>query len=191
MERICKITVESRRNVVSFGTTPPALSPEEEEWEDDFFDEEKEDLSRLTEEAIPSDAWKKKPALPTPPPVSTTSLCAFGVFSHEEDGSFRISYEDSEVTGLEGCLTTFCLSPAEMLIMLRRGPVKTCMVFEAGRRHLCDYGSELGFPSVAVHTHTLSHSLSEQGGKVRVRYSVDAGGALAERNELIITVSPA
>ena len=190
MERICKITVESRRNVVSFGMSPPTLS-EEEEWEEDLFTDEDGSLSDLYEEDLTSDAWKKNPSLPKPPPVSTTNLCAFGIFSHEKDGSFRLSYEDSEITGLEGCLTTFCLSPAEMLIMLRRGPVKTCMVFESGRRHLCDYGSELGFPSVAVHTHTLSHSLSEQGGRIHVRYSVDAGGALAERNELIITVSPA
>ncbi|MBR2616017.1 MAG: DUF1934 domain-containing protein [Clostridia bacterium] len=188
MNQPCRIRIQSSRGNTAFGFVPPIVDGEEEEWDEEEWDEEPDGEEMLLHAPLTSDAWVKKQEIPNLPPKSVTRLTSYGICSLEEDGSFRFSYEDSEITGLEGCLTTFCFSPSGMLVMLRRGPVKTCMVFEKGHRHLCDYGSELGFPSVSLHTHELDFSPTARGAEIRVGYSVDAGGSRAERNELTISV---
>lgn len=170
----CEIRVKSTRLFHMAELFPNAgLSlPAEEDFEDEFFFEEEPDSDSISlEESRPS--------------VLTTR----GVYSHEEDGSFRASYEDTEITGLEGCITTFCLSPSGMLILLRSGKVRTCMVFEEGHRHLCDYGAENGVPAVVLQTHKLETAFSDSGGRIFVDYSVEIRGTLTERNEIEILLS--
>ena len=191
MNQTCRISVRSTRNLCALDFFQPAglndeADPPEDDWEDwEDWDEDEEDDPE--EEAYPTDRWSD-PETPPPPLPASTVLTTYGIFSHEEDGSWRISYEDSEVTGLEGCLTTFCLAPTGMLIMLRRGAVKTCMVFEEAHRHLCDYGAAAGAPSVTLHTHRLKASLNENGGSIRVDYSVELRGSRTEEGALVITV---
>ena len=181
MQRPCIIQVKSQRNLNApqwVGQEP--TSPDDEAWEELLWE-----AGFDPDEAYYTDDWKEMP-----PQEGGTVLTAQGLFSQEEDGSFRISYEDTELTGLEGCLTTFCLSPSGMLIMLRRGSVKTCMVFEDQRRHLCDYGAAGGLPSVFLHTHSLESKLSEEGGEISVSYSVEIRGTCTEQNTLAISVTP-
>jgi uncharacterized beta-barrel protein YwiB (DUF1934 family) len=148
-----------------------AMVPTEEDFEEEFFLED-----FFEEEDSPSEEEKN-------PAVLTTR----GMYSYEKDGSFRLSYEDTEITGLEGCITTFCLSPSGMLILLRSGEIRTCMVFEEGHRHLCDYGAESGMPAVVLQTHKLESEISESGGRIFVDYSVEIRGTLTERNEIFLS----
>lgn len=187
MNQFCKITVSSARSLSLSEILPPFL---EEEWEEDWEDMLEEEGMENSTFDPPSDRWAPAPEIPHLPPAIVTDLTAYGMFSQEEDGSWRVSYEDSEITGLEGCLTTFCLTASGMLIMLRRGTVKTCMAFEAGHRHLCDYGSAGGISSVFLHTHSLRGEWTENGGTVIADYSVEMRGSRTERNTLSITVEP-
>ncbi len=177
MQRPCKIEIESQRLL-----HPPAgeneITPADEAWEEILWEEG----------MAPEDTFPDGAALTGLPPVATT-LTAQGIYSLEEDSSWRISYEDTALTGLEGCLTTFCLSPSGMLIMLRRGSVKTCMVFEENGRHLCDYGASGGVPSVVLHTHKLDFDLGLEGGYVTVHYAVEIRGTRTEENTLSIRVT--
>lgn len=170
MKKTCRIDVTSTRHFHGADFLP-SLHSEEEEWE--------------AYEAGGPDADEDFPVNPS----ATSTLTAYGIFTHEEDGSWRISYEDSEITGLKGCLTTFCLAPTGMLILLRRGEVRTCMAFENGARHLCDYGLEGNLPSVVLHTHRMEGDLTEAGGTIRVDYSVEIRGTRAEHNELFIEIT--
>lgn len=185
MKKRCQIRVESTRKFM-FGAPGEIPLPSVEDLEDTLWEEELPDEIFAPEGTDRPGEKLFDPKALTPPKSSV--LTSYGVFSREEDGSFRVSYEDSEATGLDGCLTTFCLSPTGMLIMLRRGEIKTCMVFEKGRRHLCDYGARGGVPSVVLHTHSLSSDLTEQGGSLFVDYSVEIRGVRTERNELSIKI---
>ena len=100
----------------------------------------------------------------------------------------RISYEDSEITGLPGCLTTFCLVPDGSVILLRRGDVRTCMIFRHGTRQICEYGSDGSMPTITLHTHEANFELGSAGGRLYVKYSVEIRGTLVEQNEIDLSV---
>ena len=54
----------------------------------------------------------------------------------EQDGnSYTLSYQESELTGLEGTLTTFQVEP-DRVTLLRVGEFNSQMVFQEGRRHI-------------------------------------------------------
>lgn len=185
MKKKSQIVVKSTRKY-TFGR-PGVISPDPMEFlEDELLEED------LPEEMLFPESTDR-PAVgglfdPKALQPKSSTLTSYGIFSREEDGSYRITYEDSEATGLDGCLTTFCLSPTGMLILLRRGEIKTCMVFEKGHRHLCDYGVGGEIPSVVLHTHEVKSDLTEQGGSLFVDYSVEIRGIRTERNELLIQV---
>jgi len=170
MKKTCRIDVTSTR-YFHVADKLPSFCFEEEEWED----------SEADDYGVNEDFPVKS--------SSTSTLTAYGLFTREKDGSWRVSYEDSEITGMKGCMTTFCLAPTGMLILLRRGELRTCMAFERGARHLCDYGTENGFPPVVVHTHRLESDLNEAGGRLFVEYSLEIRGTRAEHNELLIEIT--
>ena len=176
MKKPCEIRVKSTRlfHMAELLSASPLAIPTEEDLEEEFFLEELEE--DLQEEA--DMAEEKSPSL----------LTTRGVYSFEEEGSFRASYEDTEITGLEGCLTTFCFSPSGMLVLLRSGTLRTCMVFEEGHRHLCDYGAAGGVPSVVLQTHRLEKDFSDAGCRFFVDYSVEIRGTLTERNEILVEI---
>ncbi|MBR5295990.1 MAG: DUF1934 domain-containing protein [Clostridia bacterium] len=186
MKKACKISIESVRkfHLINQG---PSLLPEDLEEAFEMAPEE-EPIPEELAGPMPSDGKEEAERFQPVQKPSNSVLTSYGIFSKEDDGSFRITYEDSEITGLEGCLTTFCLSPSGMLILLRGGEVRTCMVFEESARHLCDYGAAQGAPSVVLHTHTMKGDLNEKGGTLFVDYSVEMCGTMTERNELSIRV---
>lgn len=57
-------------------------------------------------------------------------LVTHGVME-EEKGSFKISYEETEMTGLGGTTTTF-LVQEDKIVLTREGTVRSYMQFEEG-----------------------------------------------------------
>ena len=56
-------------------------------------------------------------------------LVTEGRLEREDEGHFTLSYQESEVTGLEGTLTTFQIEP-ERITLMRLGGVNSEMVFD-------------------------------------------------------------
>ena len=187
MKQRCKIEVKSVRNSL-LGDSVGAFSAEnaEEFWDhveadgilpEEFFDPDTSDRQ--------GDALYMEPDLPEP---NESVLTSYGIVDLAEDGTVRISYEDSEITGLPGCLTTFCLVPDGSVVLLRRGEIRTCMIFAPGSRQLCEYGAEGAVPSVTLHTHALESEVGEAGGRVFVDYSVEIRGTVVEHNQIELSL---
>ena len=66
-----------------------------------------------------------------------------------QDGALRLSYEESELTGMEGTTTVFQVEP-EKVTLLRLGSVQSEMVFEEGRRHMSLYSTPYGNMEIGV-----------------------------------------
>ena len=107
------------------------------------------------------------------------------------DGTgYTLSYQESELTGLDGTLTTIQVD-GEQVTLMRVGEFNSQLVFQEGRRHLSVYNTPYGAMSVGVNTRHLLAELSDRGGDIEVDYFIEIDHALAGRNIFRINVREA
>lgn len=87
------------------------------------------------------------------------------------DGIWEITYEESELTGLEGVTTTFQIEPGKV-ILDRKGNLSSRMVFEEGTVHESLYQVPYGAVLVTVEATQVSFELSDQGGYIDIAYNI-------------------
>ena len=104
-----------------------------------------------------------------------------------EDGNYTLSYQESELTGLEGTLTTIQVD-REQVTLLRMGEFNSQLVFQEGRRHFSMYNTPYGAMTIGVNTRHLNARLTDQGGDIEVDYTIEVDHALAGRNVFCIQV---
>ena len=109
----------------------------------------------------------------------------------KRNGSFFISYKETEATGYAGCVTTVKVEDSHKVSMLRFGPAPSQLVIEKGRRHVCHYETGHGSLSLGVAADEIHSRLSDEGGNVRFSYLLDMDTAAVSRNIVKITVKPA
>ena len=121
----------------------------------------------------------------TPPDV--IELVTQGQLHEEEDGALVLTYEESELTGLEGTRTTLRIE-GERVVMLREGELNTQMIFEEGQRHLSLYATPYGTMSIGVRTWSLFIEMDSSGGELEMDYAVEVEYSTAGRNTFRIQV---
>ena len=107
----------------------------------------------------------------------------------EEGTRVDFSYEESEITGMEGSSTTVSFDQREpgLVSMLRTGSVSTALVFEAGKRHHCVYQTPIMPFEICVHTLQVKNRLLDEG-YLHLDYIIEIRGAMAERTRFEMTV---
>ena len=109
-----------------------------------------------------------------------TELMTDGTLEVTEDG-LVLSYEESELTGMEGTTTTFEVC-GPRVTLTRSGAVNSQMVFEEGRQHTSLYETPCGELSVDIQTGRLRHNLTERGGIMEIQYSIAVEHTVTGRN---------
>ena len=104
-----------------------------------------------------------------------------------EGNSYTLSYQESELTGLEGTLTTFQIEP-ERITLMRVGEFNSQMVFQEGRRHMSMYNTPYGAMTIGVMGDSFESTLSDRGGLLRFGYTLDIEATVASENTVSITV---
>lgn len=104
--------------------------------------------------------------------------------------SYTLSYQESELTGLGGTLTTIQVD-GDQVTLMRVGEFNSQLVFQEGRRHLSMYNTPYGAMTIGVNTRHLLAQLTDQGGDIEVDYSVEVDHAMAGRNVFRINVKEA
>jgi len=117
-------------------------------------------------------------------------LMTEGTLELAGDGELVLSYQESELTGLEGTTTTF-LVRGSRIILTRTGGVNSQMVFEEGKQHTSLYETPFGELAVDIQTSRLRHSLTERGGLMDLQYSISVDHSVTGRNAFKIRVRPA
>ena len=117
----------------------------------------------------------------------TIELVTEGLLNKEGEGEYTLSYQESELTGLEGTLTTFQGEQGRITLM-RIGEVNSQMVFEEGRRHLSMYDTPYGALAIGVNTRRMRSSLGEHGGDIEIDYAIEIDHAVAGQNLFQINV---
>ena len=102
-------------------------------------------------------------------------------------GEGRLSYWESEVTGLEGTRTSVTIRPDEVVVD-RDGTIKSRMIFKEGSKSSFLYSTPFGQATMGVDTRRIRHSVDERGGQVEIDYVVDMEHAVVARNKFQITI---
>ena len=71
-----------------------------------------------------------------------TKLMTDGTMEISDEGIF-LTYEETELTGMEGTTTTFEVKDKQV-ILIRSGTVNSQMIFEEGRQHTSLYETPFG-----------------------------------------------
>ena len=88
------------------------------------------------------------------------------------DGGWDISYEESQLTGLEGVTTTFRVEPGTV-ILERTGNLRSRMVFRKDVPHDSLYQMSFGTMMITVCAKYLFFDIVEDGGVIDLLYSID------------------
>ncbi|MBP0973397.1 MAG: DUF1934 domain-containing protein [Oscillospiraceae bacterium] len=105
-----------------------------------------------------------------------------------DKGDRIIAYEESETTGMEGSNMMLRISPENMVSIIRTGTYQTHLVVEKGKKHFCHYETPFGEFAVGVAAKWVRNRLSDEGGTLALRYTVDANSTLLSDNEIKIDV---
>lgn len=91
---------------------------------------------------------------------------------------WEISYEESELTGLEGVTTTFRVEP-DKVILTRRGQLNSQMVFQEGTSHDSLYQMPFGTLMLTVKATRVFYDLVPDGGSIDLVYHITIENAEA------------
>lgn len=106
------------------------------------------------------------------------------------EGNYFISYQESQLTGMEGTRTTVKVEPGKISIT-RTGRSHSQMCFVPGQRNASLYQTEYGPLHVTTVTQQMESTLGQEGGSLEIRYAVEINQVYTATNHLKITVAPA
>ena len=104
------------------------------------------------------------------------------------NGSYWISYDESETTGFAGHRTTLHIEK-NRVTMRRTGLTSSNLVIEKGARHQCNYETGYGPLNIGICGEFITSSLSDEGGDVDFAYSMDIDTALQAEQRISIHVA--
>lgn len=116
-----------------------------------------------------------------------TELTTKGRFRIEND-TFYISYEDSEATGFEGSVTEISVKESGYASIIRSGSTNSDLIIEIGKKHHCRYETPYGSMNVGIYTHSIKNELSENGGNLYMKYTIDIDTSYISDNEIILSI---
>ena len=103
-----------------------------------------------------------------------------------EDYSF--TYEESELTGLEGTTTTVYIGK-DQIVLKREGTLTTEMIFQVGQKHLSLYQTPFGGIMLGVNTRKAFSDIGQHGGRLSIHYTMEVENERVGENTFEIFVS--
>ena len=98
-------------------------------------------------------------------------LVTEGELAQTERG-WKLSYEESDLTGLAGVSTTFQVED-KTVTLIRSGRLNSQMVFQEGVPHDSLYQMEFGALMLTVCATQVKTDLTEDGGTIDLKYSIE------------------
>ena len=120
-------------------------------------------------------------------PREQTELAEFSTEGQLDclDGSGTLTYPESELTGMEGTVTTIAFTP-EGAVLTRQGSVTGRMDFSPGERNTFLYETPYGSSTVGMETKRYASTLTERGGTLEIEYVIDFDHAFVALNQMHI-----
>lgn len=104
------------------------------------------------------------------------------------DGKCFLSYDEGQIIEGGNVKTKIIINSPNSVVLQRNGDINSRMEIEAGQRRCCFYGTPIGEISIGIYGETVENNLTENGGTLRLSYTIDSDLKLISRNEVSITV---
>jgi len=118
--------------------------------------------------------------VPTENEDESFELMTDGEYSRE-DGVSTFSYFESELTGLDGLLTTFNVEP-DRVILRRGGGLSGDMIFSESQKHHFLYETPFGSILMGIDTHSIKKNMRDDGGSLEIRYDIEVDNISVSKN---------
>ena len=92
-----------------------------------------------------------------------------------EEGMFKAIYEETELSGMKGTLTTINIFE-DNFILERTGTTNTKMEYELDKTAVSLYNTPYGVMDLQIHTEELEINVDENGGNIRAKYAMGFSG---------------
>ena len=94
------------------------------------------------------------------------------------DGGWNISYEESDLTGLEGVVTTFRVEPSKV-VLSRTGKLNSQMIFQQGVAHDTLYQMDFGALMMRICARQVWFDITPDGGFIDLTYDIEIENSAA------------
>ena len=115
-------------------------------------------------------------------------LVTEGTLEKLDDG-WSLSYEESELTGLQGVTTTFRIE-SDKIILTRTGKLNSQMIFQEGEVHESLYQVEFGALMISVMASRMHVDITENGGVVDLTYAIEIEQSAAGVIDYHLEITP-
>lgn len=116
-----------------------------------------------------------------------TELVTEGLMTVDGGGEISLTYQESEITGMEGTTTRFILQ-GDTVVLERTGMIQSRMEFKQGERSSSFYETPWGTIAVDVATTKLAHRLTERGGVMEIAFTIAINHQVTGENRFKIRV---
>ena len=119
-----------------------------------------------------------------------TELATEGVMTIREDGEMVQTYQESEITGMEGTTTRFTIRGGTV-VLERAGLIVSRMEFKQGERSSSFYETPWGTMEVDIVTTKLAHRFTERGGVMEIAFTIAVNHQVTGENRFKVRVKEA
>ena len=116
-----------------------------------------------------------------------TELTTEAQFKHIKNG-YSITYKESEATGFDGSTTVLTCYGNKYATILRSGTAASNLVIDSDKKQHCHYGTPYGDFMVGIYTHKIDNKLTDNGGELYMKYTVDINSSYVSDNEIFLSV---
>ena len=106
-----------------------------------------------------------------------------------KDGEYYLSYDEIGMYNSgEKVKTQIFIKSKDSLVLQRSGSIKSRMLIEKGTRNTSQYSTLYGDFAIGILGEKIEYNLTEKGGKIKLKYTIDSDLRLISRNEVNITI---
>ena len=119
-----------------------------------------------------------------------TELATEGIMTIREDGEMVLTYQESEITGMEGTTPRFTIRGGTV-VLERAGLIVSRMEFKQGERSSSFYETPWGTMEVDIVTTKLAHRFTERGGVMEIAFTIAVNHQVTGENRFKVRVKEA
>ena len=109
---------------------------------------------------------------------------------YKEDDAYYVTYDESEVTGMDGTTTTLKVMDG-IVTLVRVGSVNSHFVFQQGQKHVSYYDTEHGAFTIGVLANAVDVKIDDNGGEIRVGYQLEIDNNKTGENDFFMSIREA